>query len=331
MPEVAPAPRFAVVFNPSKSGEAALRHAVRLAEAQASAQPTFWFATAADDGGRAAARAALDAGVDGVIAAGGDGTVRAVASVVCETSVPLGIVPIGTGNLFARNLGISVTSLETAAITAFTGAPHPVDITRVRALRPGGREDDDLSLVVAGVGIDATLIANTNPELKRRVGWLAYVDAGLRLWRTDPHRVWLRVEQGRMSRARVAGTLVANVGTLPGGAALVPDASVDDGAFDVVLLQPRSPFGWLLIWRTVTWEHRVLRRTAVGRQYIAATTGRRPPRISFQRGRSLYLAVEGQPQPFEIDGDVCGEIVSAQFRIDPGALLVRVPNERPTH
>ena len=81
----------------------------------------MWIETTADDPGKGMAKQALDAGVDLVIAAGGDGTVRSIAAAVRGTGVPVGIVPLGTGNLFARNLGIPVNDLGDAVVLAFAG------------------------------------------------------------------------------------------------------------------------------------------------------------------------------------------------------------------
>lgn len=318
--------RAAVIFNPSKQGTDALRDAVGRAEERQSFAPSLWIETAVDDPGKGMAREAAEAGVDLVIAAGGDGTVRSVAAALRGTGIPLGIVPIGTGNLFARNLGIPVNDLEDAVVLAFAGMDRTVDVIVADVTRPGGDDETHVSLVMAGIGIDAEMIQNTNPELKKRVGWLAYVDAGLRaLPASKPYRATYRMEARRHHRARVASILVANLGYLPGNIELIPDAEIDDGHLDVVVLQPRNLLGWLLIWRTVVWENRVLRKTALGRQFIDLTSGNRKQQIVYRRGRSVELEIEGGPQEFEIDGDEFGSVVSARFRVDPAALVVRVP------
>ena len=120
------------------------------------------------------------------------------------------------------------------------------------------------------------MIANTNPDLKKRVGWLAYVDAGLRaIPASKPFRVAHRLDTGRHHRSRVSSILVANLGYLPGNIELIPDAEIDDGKLDVVVLQPRNVIGWLFIWRKVTWENRVLRKS-VHRPPVPRPHGRQP-------------------------------------------------------
>jgi diacylglycerol kinase (ATP) len=320
-----PRPQAAVIFNPTKHGLAELRSAVARAEARQHFAPSLWIETAVDDPGKGMARAAVEAGVDLVIAAGGDGTVRSVAAALRGTGVPLGLVPLGTGNLFARNLGIPVNDQADAIVLAFSGYDRAVDVIVADVTRPDGRTESHVSLVMAGIGIDAAMIANTNPDLKKRLGWLAYVDAGLRsIPASKPFRVEHRLDAGRQHRSRVSSILVANLGYLPGNIELIPDAEIDDGKLDVVVLQPRNALGWLLIWRRVTWENRVLRKSAFGRQYLDLTGGKRRSEIVYSRGRIVQLDIEGGPEEFEIDGDEFGSVVSAQFRVDPAALIVRV-------
>ncbi len=317
--------RAAVVVNPTKQGLPALRAAVERAEARHDFAPSLWIETSIEDPGTDATRGAIEAGVDLVIAAGGDGTVRAVAAGVRGTGVPLGLVPLGTGNLFARNLGIPVNDPADAVVLAFAGIPRAVDVLVADIVRPGGATERHVSLVISGVGLDAAMIANTNPELKRRIGWLAYVDAGLRaIPVSKPFRVLHRIDGGRAHRSRVLSVLIANLGYLPGNIDLIPGAEIDDGRLDVVRLQPRNVLGWLLIWRKVAWENRVLAKSAIGRQLIDLTGGNRRREIIYSRGRSVELVVEGEPQEFEIDGEEFGEVTAVRFTVDPAALIVRV-------
>ncbi|MGW9629406.1 diacylglycerol/lipid kinase family protein [Agromyces sp. NPDC055520] len=319
-------PRAAVIFNPTKQGVDTLRAAVAAAEARQHFAPSLWIETTADDPGKGMAREALEAGVDLVIAAGGDGTVRSVAATLRGTGVPLGLVPIGTGNLFARNLEIPVNDQGDAVVLAFAGLDRAVDVIVADVSRADGSDETHVSLVMSGIGIDAAMISNTNPDLKKRVGWLAYVDAGLRaLPASKPYRVVHRVDSGRHHRSKVSSILVANLGYLPGNIELIPDAEIDDGKLDVVVLAPRNLFGWLLIWRKVTWENRVLRKSALGRQFLDLTGGNRRSEIVYLRGRAVELEIEGDAEEFEIDGDEFGLVTAARFTVDPSALIVRVP------
>lgn len=318
-------PRAAIISNPTKNGVDRLRAAVADAERRQGFAASLWIDTTADDPGKGMALAALARGVDLVVAAGGDGTVRSVAAALRGTGVPLGIVPAGTGNLFARNLDVPVGDLAAAVGVAFSGVDHAVDVVVADVEREDGTAEEHVSLVMSGVGIDAAMIAKTNPDLKKRVGWLAYIDGGLRaLSASAPFHLYHRLDDGHSRRAKVSSVLVANLGTLPGNLELVPDASYDDGKLDVVLLQPRSVFGWFAVWWKVSWENVVMRRSKIGRQIIDLTGGRKRTEVAYLRGRRVVLDVQGGPQEFEIDGDEFGRVVRAQFRVDPAALIVRV-------
>lgn len=317
-----------MIVNPTKQGLDVLRAAVGRAETRQDFAPSLWFETTVQDPGAGATREALRAGVDLVIAAGGDGTVRSVAAGLRDSGVPLGLVPLGTGNLFARNLDIPVNDHDDAVVLAFAGVDRAVDVLLADITRPDGSTEQHVSLVMSGVGIDAAMIANTNPELKRRVGWLAYVDAGIRaIPASKPFRLLHRMDGGRTHRSRVASVLIANLGYLPGNLELVPGAELDDGHLDVVRLQPRNLLGWLLIWRTVAWENRVLSKSAIGRQFIDLTGGSRRKEIVYSRGRTVELRIDGDPQEFEIDGEKFGVVTAARFSVDPAALIVRVERD----
>jgi len=321
----------AVVYNPIKVDITRLKAAVETAAASAGVREILWFETTADDGtgaggaGQQQTRDALAAGATLVLAAGGDGTVRAVAEALRDRDADLAIVPSGTGNLLARNVGVPFARLDDACAVAFGGATRQIDLGIASITAKDGGIHEHAFLVMAGLGIDATMIANTRPRLKRRLGWLAYVDAGFRaLPRAQKVRVHYTLDAGTTRTAQVSTILVANCGSLPGNIELIPDASVDDGALDIAVLQPRSLFGWLLIWRKVTWENRVLRRSAVGRKIIRFTDRAIRTELTYLRGESVRLTVE-RPEPFELDGDGFGDVVAVGLTVDPGALRVRVP------
>lgn len=320
--------RVAVIFNPVKQGIEQLRPVVEDLAAEHGYAAAEWIETAEDDPGTGQAREARRGGVDLIIAAGGDGTVRAVAEGLEGEPIPVGIVPLGTGNLFARNIGIPVNDIPGAAKLAFTGRDRAVDVLRARVRREDGSTETEVSLVMSGIGIDAAMIANTDSELKKRVGWLAYVDAGLRaIPSSEPFRIAHRMDDGRTHRSKVSSILVANLGYLPGNIELIPDAEIDDGRLDVVRLQPRNVWEWLMVWRQVAWENRVLRKSALGRQLIDLTGGNKRREVVYASGATVDIVIDGQAQEFEIDGEEMGMITAARFAIDPKALVVRVPEK----
>lgn len=321
-------PFAAVVFNPVKVDQERIRAAVATAASHAGWREPLWIETTEDEEGQAQTRSALEQGATLVVAAGGDGTVRAVAEALRGTDTALGIIPSGTGNLLARNLSLPLTDLDEACTIAFAGADRAIDVGVASITREDWSSSEHAFLVMAGLGIDAAMIANTRPQLKRRVGWLAYVDAAFRaLPKTPKVRVSYGLDDAPEANAHVSTILVANCGNLQGGIALIPDALIDDGQLDVAMLQPKTFFGWLAIWRRVTWENRVLRRSSLGQQIIRLADRGRPGRrteLSYLRGRSVRLTVS-TPEPFELDGDDYGAVLAVDFTVDHRALLVRVP------
>ncbi|TFD62230.1 diacylglycerol kinase [Cryobacterium suzukii] len=315
----------AVVYNPVKVDLARLRASVTTAEQAAGWGATQWFETTIDDVGQAATKQALHAGAAMVLSAGGDGTVRAVAEALRESGVPMAIVPSGTGNLLARNLLLPLGSIDAATSIAFSGVNKPIDLGVAIVTTDAGAVEEHVFLVMAGLGLDAQMIANTRDDLKRQVGWLAYVDGVARaLPKARPFRIRYSVA-GRTDRpAQVSAILVANCGLLPGNLQFLPDARLDDGILDIAVLQPKGVLGWLTIWRRVTWENGVLRRSAVGRRMIAATESSNERVMTTLRGPDIRIALE-HPQDFELDGDEFGLVRQARLHADAGALIVRVP------
>ncbi|KFF59275.1 hypothetical protein JF66_12510 [Cryobacterium sp. MLB-32] len=318
-------PQVAVVYNPIKVNLAKLRVSVAAAESSAGWPEAHWFETSEADAGQQATTDALHAGATIVLVAGGDGTVRAVAEVLRGSAVSLAIVPAGTGNLLARNLQLPLGNIDTAVAIAFGGTDLSMDVGVASITSADHKTTEHVFLVMAGLGIDAQMIANTNSTLKKQVGWLAYVDAGVRALPTlRPFRIRYSVE-GRTDRpAHVSSILVANCGLLPGNIQFLPDARLDDGILDIAVLQPKGVFGWLMIWRRVTWENGVLRRSAVGRKIIERTSSTTERVMTTLRGADVRIVLE-HPQELELDGDEFGPVRAMTLRADRNSMIVRVP------
>jgi diacylglycerol kinase family enzyme len=315
--------RAAVVYNPIKVDLRKLKRIVAAAQEAAGWSSTIWFETSQEDAGQGMTASALRRGVDVVIAAGGDGTVRAVAEGLRESGVPLALLPSGTGNLLARNLDLPLSNLEASATTAFAGADRVIDLGMVEIVRANGDSEEHAFLVMAGLGLDAKMIKNTNSKLKKAVGWLAYIDGITRsLPELKPVRLSYRLDRGPERSMSVHTIIVGNCGLLPGGLLLMPDAKPDDGVLDIAALRPRGPFGWAKVWRKVAWENGVLRKSALGRKIIDLS--RDVKDVTYLTGTSLAMTVQS-PQEFQLDGDEFGEAKSVRAWVDPGALSVKVP------
>lgn len=295
-------PLPAVVANPTKVEGDIRRQVTAVCTGLGWAEP-LWLETTVTDPGTGQAREAVDAGADVVLACGGDGTVRAVAEALAGTGVAMGLIPAGTGNLLARTIG---TPQEVVAATrvALSGDDRKIDVGRMRV---DDDEHERVFLVMAGTGFDAAIMANTPEKLKVRVGPLAYVISGFRAMRGRRTRVSLSIDDGPALRRRTRTVVVGNSGTLLGGLVLMPKAAIDDGVLDVVNIAPSSLVGWLAVAvRVITRRHR-------GHE-----------RVEHWQVKSIVIESDA-PQPSQLDGDPIGEVTRLAVRVDPGALVMRVP------
>jgi YegS/Rv2252/BmrU family lipid kinase len=252
-------------------------------------------------------RAALP-GADLVVAVGGDGTVAAVATAIAGAradgapEVPLAIVPAGSTNITARELRIPIN--PAAAVDLIYGRrPQtlaPIDL---------GVCESERFLHMAGAGLDSRFFAETDPALKRRFGWLAYLPPAARNLRIEPARFRIVADDTTLE---VDSPLVnvANGGALVvAGFQLYPDIRTDDGWLDVLIFTPR---GLPAILRT-------LARTA-------SRSLDRSPFVTRLRARRVELSAD-PPLPIQLDGDVVLQ-TPATFSLEPSALRVVVPAVR---
>ncbi len=320
-----PASVAAVVYNPIKVDLDLLKASVAAAEKTAGWGTTLWFETSEEDPGQGVTAQALEQNVTMVMAAGGDGTVRAVAEALHRKDVALALLPSGTGNLLARNLDLTLDDLDHSVSTAFSGRDRPIDLGLVEVEREDGAKEKFIFLVMAGLGLDAQMIANTDPNLKAKVGWIAYVDAIRKSLRDSKSiGVRYRVDEESTRSARVHTILIGNCGSLPGNIMLLPDAAVDDGILDIVALRPEGFIGWVQVWVKIVWENGVLRRSQVGRKLMGYSKEVRT--LRYLKGKSFVIRLD-RPEEFELDGDGYGKIIAAKTTVDPLALVVKMPKD----
>lgn len=288
--------RAAVIFHPLKHDDLdAFRAAVSKTMTDLGWAAPLWLETRAGEPGRLLVEEAMRAGVDVVVASGGDGTVTACAAGLAGSGIPLGVLPTGTGNLLARNLGLPI-SLDDALAVALTGADRRLDI---------GIANGRTFAVMAGVGFDALMLGDASEQMKKRVGWPAYVLSALRHLGERPMRIVVRADGTAPRQSWANGVIIGNVGSLPGRIPLLPGAAPDDGFLDVAFLTARGWMGWLLL------AINVLLRRRTGRLRNLAC-------------RELLIDLD-QERPWEADGEVVGPTRQLRVGIRPGSLLVRVP------
>jgi len=299
-------PLAAVVANPTKLEPGTRERISAVCTGLGWAEP-LWLETTVEDPGTGQARLAVERGADVVLACGGDGTVRSVAQALAGTGVAMGLVPVGTGNLLARTLG-TPDNVAAATRLALTGDDRAID---VGCIRIDGAEEDRVFLVMAGTGFDAAIMQSTPETLKVRVGPLAYVISGLRAMRGRRTRVTLALDDEPPVRRRTRTVVVGNSGTLLGGLVLMPRATIDDGVLDVVSIAPSTVAGWIAV------ALRVITRRRRGHE-----------RVEHWQARSILIRTEA-PQPSQLDGDPVGDAQELRIRVQPRALVVRVPTVPP--
>lgn len=235
-----------------------------------------------------------------VVAVGGDGTVGEVATALRGTGVPLGIVPAGSTNIVARELGIPAD--PSTAISLLFGAHRrvPLDV---------GLCAGHAFLHMAGAGLDSRLFAATNPALKRRIGWLAYVPPGGRGLLQAPVRFTVSMDDEKHEVTSPL-VLIANGGSIiTPRLTLYPGFRKDDGYLDVLIFTASTPIR----------VARTLGRLVTRRLHHS-------PFVLHRRVRQVELSSD-PPLPVQLDGDVV-TTTPATFSLDPSALMLLVPERR---
>ena len=293
--------RCAVIYNPTKISDK-FRALVEEGLQQKGWGNTLWLETSVEDPGGAITRQAVAAHVDLVIAAGGDGTIRAVADALAHTGIPLGLVPAGTGNLLARNLDLPLEEMDAIEV-ALSGQVRQLDLVKIIV-------DDrapEYFAVMAGIGIDAMIMDETDEGLKDKIGSGAYFVAAAKAFGRLPVRMTVQLDGNRPVRRQAMLCVIGNVGTLRGNLTLIAGARPDDGLLDVYIASPRRFRHWVKI------ALRLMTRRAKKDDQVDQHTAKR-----------VRIKLHGKDN-FQLDGDVIGEATILDAEIQPGALALCVP------
>jgi diacylglycerol kinase family enzyme len=167
--------------------------------------------------------------------------------------------------------------------------------------------EDATYLVMAGMGFDAAIMEGVNEDIKAKVGWLAYVWSALKSLMFPAIRVEVSIDGADFTRHRARTIVIGNVGNLQGGMPLIPDAAIDDGQLDVVLLYPRRFLSWLPL------AVRVLSKNTRSDETITRMTGRE------------VVVRASVDAPRQLDGDLIAPGKELRAECVHGRLLVRVP------
>ncbi len=260
--------------------------------------------TKPDENLRELVRQELKNGVDLVIAAGGDGTVSAVVSGMVNSKKPMGILPAGTGNALARDLGIP---LDLNQALDLLGGEHI--IRSLDAMELNG----DYWVLNVSIGVSSLIMRNTSREQKRRFGMLAYVwrAAGL-LRRSDSHRFELKVDD-HMYRFHASEVMIAN-SKLLGFQPQIEGVSVDpnDSRLDLFVVRARRPLDYLGVF--AGFLMRKDRNSDNNLRYLEITN---------------MIEINAEfPLPVQADGEVIGN-TPVRVRLVPNALMVVTPTPKP--
>jgi len=250
--------------------------------------------------GTGVARRAVTEGYEVVVACGGDGTLREVVCGLVGSGVTMGIIPLGTGNIIAMDLGIPKHPMK-ACRTILEGTVQPMDV---------GRCGKNHFILAAGVGFDGEVIAETNLELKSKVKNLAYIYAGLKhLVKFKPKNFLLETDafSGKVNALEI---VICNSYRY-GGYKLKRGISIRDGLFDVCVIKGKLPLDPLKIFLWI-----------VCRQGV--------PRRNLLTFKAKYLKITS-PQEAIVhnDGDVVGKL-PVDFEVIEKGLSVIVPRRRAT-
>ncbi len=292
----APEPRLFVIFNP-KAGRADPQWLRQALEQQAAAYHVHELS-----GGERISEVmgrALEQEFNLIAAAGGDGTVSSVAGGLVHTDVSLGIIPMGTGNILARNLSIPLELDQ--ALALLTG---PSAVRQIDAIQVG----DDFFVTNLGVGFSALTMRDTEGQQKRRFGLAAYLWTGLKqLLGFQPQRFRLATAHQKLD-LQAAEVFVANgkLLSLP-FLRLEQDIRLDDGQLDVFVVRARTALDYL--------------RLATG---LLLTRSKGAPNVRYLSVSDRIHIDAHRPLPVQADGDIIGQ-TPIWVEVAPGALRVVVP------
>ena len=293
-----PPRRVAVIAHRKKSIGGGLDELRKLIADEGFDDP-IWHEVSKSRKARKRARRTVKEGADLVLVWGGDGMVQRCVDALAGSDAVVAVIPAGTANQLAGNLGIP-TDLAEAVRIAFHGSRRRLDL---------GKLNGEHFAVMAGAGFDAQMVNDADHGLKDRAGRLAYVLTGLRHVRDEPVLTKIRVDGRKWFDGPATCVLFGNVGTITGGIRAFDDARPDDGYLDIGVATAQGALQWA----------RTLGRAAAGRTD-------RSPFVEMTQGRAIDVKF-AEPLAYELDGGERGSSTRLRAAIVPAALTVCVPEE----
>ena len=261
----------------------------------------IWYEVPKSSKAPKALRHAVKKGATLIFVWGGDGMVqRCVDALAGCKNVELAILPAGTANLLATNLGIP-KDIAKAVDIGLRGTRRNLDV---------GTMNGERFAVMAGAGFDALMIRDVHGAEKTRIGRLAYLRSGVEAMQEKSVRMIVRVDGAVWFKGSASAVLTGNIGTVTGGLEVFPEASPSDGMLEVGVVTASSTWQWL----------RVLARVARGRL-------ERSPFIKMTRGKKIDIQL-GRKLPYELDGGARPSEKRLKVRVEAGAITLCVPTAR---
>ena len=280
-----------VILNPAAHSERALR---KRAQVESLARDCVVCATTRTGEAELMARRGVEEGFEKIVAAGGDGTINEVVNGLADTDVTLGVLPIGTMNVFATELGLPVHDLEFCWNIVKGDSTRSVDLPRA---------NQKFFVQLAGVGLDAQVVQETSSQLKRNFGPLSYLILAAQIAARQPPRLFIQSEDASIDEGSFV--LVGN-GRLYGGRfPFFKHAVIDDGLLDVIVFKR---LGYLEIIKYL--------------QDVIFSSEIRVPEIEYFQTRRLRVDSD-QSVPVEVDGELVGNC-PVQFSLHERSLRVLV-------
>ncbi len=280
-----------VILNPAADSERALR---KRAQVESLARDCVVCATTRTGEAELMARRGVEEGFEKIVAAGGDGTINEVVNGLADTGVTLGLLPIGTMNVFATELGLPIHDLEFCWRIITGDSTRSVDLPKA---------NQKFFVQLAGVGLDAQVVKETSSQLKRNFGPLSYLISAAQIAARQPPKLFIQSEDASIDEGSFV--LVGN-GRLYGGRfPFFKHAVIDDGLLDVIVFKR---LGYLEIIKYL--------------QDVIFSSDIRVPEIEYFQTRRVRVE-SNQIVPVEVDGELVGNC-PVEFSLHERSLRVLV-------
>jgi YegS/Rv2252/BmrU family lipid kinase len=262
----------------------------------------IWYEVAKSRKARKAVRRAVKSGATLLFVWGGDGMVQRCIDALRGLDVAVAILPAGTGNLLATDLGIP-KDIQKAVDIGLHGERRKLDVGIVNGER---------FAAMAGSGFDAIMIRDTSDTAKRELGRLAYLRSSLKAMRARSVRMRIRIDGAKWFKGKASCALIGNIGRVTGGVPVFRNASPFDGHLDVGVVTAKNILEWL----------RVFLEVAKGGDTACELLER-------TRAKKIDIKLR-KKRPYELDGGARPPARRLKVRIEAAAVTVCVPRVSPS-